>query len=485
MSEGLEKANATSSRIDNAFHPYPNENAYLLGEWYWNQGKQKSNQSFKKLLDVVANPNFRPEDVRHTHWSKIDAALGCNNFDGVPKDNSQPEWMDHDVGWKRTPISISVPFNHRATVSGPKEYIVGDLYHRSLVSVILEKLSQPHDIQHFHYEPFEVFWQPTNATTEVRVHGEFYTSPAFLDAHRELQGSLGEPGCDLPRVIVAMIFASDATQLTSFGDAKLWPCYLFFGNESKYRRCKPACHLCNHVTYFQDVSHLHLSRCFMIHITSQLPDAFKDFAAEHQGGKGPSEALVTHCHREVIQAQWKLLLDEEFVEAWAHGVVHNCCDGIRRRFYPWVFLQSSDYKEKCVVLPMLPWKQQLTMRRVYTSCIRNMGDFPCPRCLIPLSRFQYLGTALDRKQRNDLARIDDETRRDKIRTAREIIYQKRYAVDSEHVDAILKAQSLVPTVVSSMMRMVCSDGLMMCCRMHSRKGLPPWGFTFFQCLLWI
>lgn len=50
------------------------------------------------------------------------------------------------------------------------------------------------------------------------------------------------------------MFWSDATQLTSFGNAKLWPCYLFFGNKSKYRRCRPSCNLCCHVAYFEDAS---------------------------------------------------------------------------------------------------------------------------------------------------------------------------------------------------------------------------------------
>jgi len=62
-------------------------------------------------------------------WSEIDAVLDHNDFDRVPKDNSQPVWMDYDAGWKQTSIGISVPFNHHATVSGPKEYIVGNLYH--------------------------------------------------------------------------------------------------------------------------------------------------------------------------------------------------------------------------------------------------------------------------------------------------------------------------------------------------------------------
>jgi hypothetical protein len=49
------------------------------------------------------------------------------------------------------------------------------------------------------------------------------------------------------------MFWSDATQLTLFGTAKLWPTYMYFSNESKYRRCKPSLHLSNHVAYFEMV----------------------------------------------------------------------------------------------------------------------------------------------------------------------------------------------------------------------------------------
>jgi hypothetical protein len=74
-----------------------------------------------------------------------------------------------------------------------------------------------------------------------------------MDAHNSLQESPGEPGCDLPRVVIALMVWSDSTQLTNFGNAKLWPLYMFFGNESKYRRGKPSCHLCEHVAYFETV----------------------------------------------------------------------------------------------------------------------------------------------------------------------------------------------------------------------------------------
>jgi hypothetical protein len=56
-----------------------------------------------------------------------------------------------------------------------------------------------------------------------------------------------------------------------------------------------------------------------------------------------------------------------------------------------------------------------------------------------------MGKRQDMKERDTLARVDDEKWRRKIDIAREIIYIKNYAVDSEPVETILKAESLVPT----------------------------------------
>lgn len=236
----------------NPFAPYPNESSFVLGDWYWNAGIQKSRDNFKELVGIISDPRFCTDDIRDTKWSSIDKILAVNDFDGV--DPGDEAWMDVDASWRTTRINISVPFHSKNKSPGPKNFFVGNLYHRSLVSVIREKLANPLDNQQFHYDPFKLTWRPNNTAADKRVYGELYTSPAFLDAHRKLQESPPEPGCTLPRFVVAMMLWSDATHLTSFGDAKLWPCYLSFGNESKYRRCKPSCHLNNHVAYFQSVS---------------------------------------------------------------------------------------------------------------------------------------------------------------------------------------------------------------------------------------
>ena len=68
---------------------------------------------------------------------------------------------------------------------------------------------------------------------------------------------------------------------------------------------------------------------------------------EHSGAK-PSNALLTHCHRELFHAQWRILLDDKFLQAYEHGIVIACQDQVERRIYPRIFTYSADYPEKYV-----------------------------------------------------------------------------------------------------------------------------------------
>jgi hypothetical protein len=235
------------------YHPYPTQSSFLLGEWYWNDGTKKSQSSFDNLLKIIGHPDFRPEDVARANWRHINAQLSGES-------RNEDDWEDEQVdgSWIETPIKIKVPFHKRTLHPGNEEFEVGKLYHRKLVSVIREKISRLSSYPHLHLEPYELYWQPNETSERVRVHGELYSSEAFIDAHRSLQDSPGEPGCQLPRVVVGLMFASDGTHLTAFSNAKLWPLYLALGNESKYRRSKPSCQAFEHVAYLETVSTLSL-----------------------------------------------------------------------------------------------------------------------------------------------------------------------------------------------------------------------------------
>ena len=55
-------------------------------------------------------------------------------------------------------------------------------------------------------------------------------SETFIEAYNSLQEQAPELGCNLPMVVIGLMFASDGTQLTSFSTTKLWPVYLAIGN---------------------------------------------------------------------------------------------------------------------------------------------------------------------------------------------------------------------------------------------------------------
>jgi len=69
-----------------------------------------------------------------------------------------------------------------------------------------------------------------------------------------------------------------------------------------------------------------------------------------------------------------------------------------------------------------------------------------------------MGMPRDMKQRDTLARVDDEDRRRKVTIAREIIYEKNYAVNNDNVEALLREQSLVPTSVSAQKKLCPCSG---------------------------
>lgn len=233
----------------NPFAPYPNRSSFLLGDWFWNCGVQKSLGNFKALVSIIVDPDFTKGDITDVKWDHINKTLGSDDCG---------EWLDDDAGWEHTSISISVPYQIRRGVSpainaGPKNYTVDDYHHRSIISVICEKILGLKEGSQFHFQPYELLWQKVANGPSVHVQGELYSAPVFLAAHRELQSSPPQPNCDLQRVVIALMFWSDATHLAAFGPAKLWPLYMFFGNESKYQRCKPSCHTCEHIAYFQSV----------------------------------------------------------------------------------------------------------------------------------------------------------------------------------------------------------------------------------------
>lgn len=65
-------------------------------------------------------------------------------------------------------------------------------------------------------------------------------------------------------------------------------------------------------------------------------------------GQAPSAETLRWCKCELMQQIWLQLLDTDFMEAYEHGIVLECGDGVLRRLFPRLLTYSADYPEKYV-----------------------------------------------------------------------------------------------------------------------------------------
>ena len=88
-----------------------------------------------------------------------------------------------------------------------------------------------------------------------------------------------------------------------------------------------------------------------------------------------------------------------------------------------------------------------SLLRVLLSCIKFLGNHPCPRCLVEKVQIAELGTSVDAKRREQSKRTDDKLRRRLVERARHKIYVKGTPVNSKIISKIIGIRSLTPTRV--------------------------------------
>ncbi|KAK7437937.1 hypothetical protein VKT23_018372 [Stygiomarasmius scandens] len=226
--------------------PFANMSIWHLMTWLNSGGRTKSESETTRLVnDVILQDDFVPGDLMgfnaHTENLRFDRA----NNPTSPLEN-----------FNEASVTIDVPSGDRNVPSKP--FSVSGLYFRNLVSVIKSAITEPL-AEKFHFSPFKLFRILPGSDTVERVHSELYNSDAFIQEHdkvQRLQGPPDNPDCKLEKVVLGLMFWSDSTHLTSFGDAKLWPIYLMFGNLSKYIRSIPNSGACHHVAYIPSASFL-------------------------------------------------------------------------------------------------------------------------------------------------------------------------------------------------------------------------------------
>lgn len=225
--------------------PYPNLSSFLFNSFHWLNGSQWTLSSREKLQKLVTGPDFQPKDIEGTNFKAVDRLIdeqlnGSYNLSGIEVPTG---------GWTSTPLTIDVP-----TKNGPSTpFEIPGFLHRSITDIIRNAFSSLLTVGPFHYVPFREYWIPPGQTTEERLHGEVYASEAFNTAHEEIQNLPRREGDTRERVVAAVMLWSDATHLSQFGHSKLWPVYMYLGNQSKYVRCSPCCRAAHHLAYLPSV----------------------------------------------------------------------------------------------------------------------------------------------------------------------------------------------------------------------------------------
>lgn len=251
-------------RPEDIFSAFSSPTAGLLFCWQYSGSNSKSNAEMRRLaLDFLDDDEYRREDAR-----VYDAVREKRLIQDYLKDRSNPFHVEN--GWRCSSVNIRLPKEKEKFASeeeAPEMEIPG-VYHRSLTDIIVS-VFQDSISGTFHMTPFQQQWNTSEERT-INIYGEAYSSPAFLEAYEDINSLPRDADDDLERVVASLMLWSDATHLASFGDASLWPIYLFFGNQSKYTRGKPTASACHHVAYIPTVSrfsedhHLNLLINFMI-----------------------------------------------------------------------------------------------------------------------------------------------------------------------------------------------------------------------------
>ncbi|PIL34014.1 hypothetical protein GSI_03722 [Ganoderma sinense ZZ0214-1] len=223
----------------------------------------------------------------------------------------------------------------------------------------------------------------------IRLYTDCYNTDAMLNADAEIRKKARVEGDDddIEYAVLPLLLWSDATHLSSFRAASLWPIYLYFGNLSKYIRGRPTEFAAHHLAYIPE-----------------LPDDLKDAYMEAYG-QAPTADVLTFCKRELFNQVWLLLLDVSFKEIFEHGIKVMCGDGVVRRLFPRFFTYSADYPEKMLIAALKP----------LARCL-------CPRCLVTQTQVADAGTPRDERRRAQ-TRMDDHPLHDSISRAWRWIFE--------------------------------------------------------------
>ncbi|EEB97724.1 hypothetical protein MPER_02898, partial [Moniliophthora perniciosa FA553] len=257
--------------------PFKSESRLNLMDWSHRYSTVTPEALNSLATDVLTHPNLTPED-----FVDFDAKTEIKRFDQYLADQAipQPSSDPNEAGqvpfgasdqWHCGEISIPMPCAGRcfASEKAAPQLVIKNVWYHKLPDVIKSAV-QSDVFDKLHLKPFKLFRKFDDGRPPTRVYGETYTSNCAINIERaKLEAR--EKGEDnekdgekedenqtqndniLETVLLWLIFFSDATHLTNFGNASLWPIYVWISNWSKYPRGQVKNYAAHHLAYLPKI----------------------------------------------------------------------------------------------------------------------------------------------------------------------------------------------------------------------------------------
>ena len=233
------------------FEPFRNASTFRLMSWFYRPSITKSITELNTLVeDVILAPDFNPQDLigfNAVKENKVMDAYQVKSLDGPTPFSFNDTWLEGSV-------EIPLPcdgFNFASEAEAPKFTV--KFHYRKIVEVLKAALAEQ-CAEKFHTFPFKVYWKPSPDEFDERIYSEIFTGDSWNSEFEKLFNSVqnGE-NSTLERFIIGLLIWSDGTALAQFGNAEMWPIYLYVGNQSKYERAKPNSQTSHHIAYLPKV----------------------------------------------------------------------------------------------------------------------------------------------------------------------------------------------------------------------------------------
>lgn len=208
-------------------------------------------------LDRLVNDVLLAEDFKQSDLRAFSAVRESQRLDEWIDEDSQQSQFPVEDGWRKGIVRFPVPCEGEihASEEATPHFEIPNVPYRRLMDIIKTTFSSER-ARTFHLSPFKLWVrypdQPPDAPPE-RAYSELYNSDAMNKEYEKIITQVSPLRPTLETVIAAIMLWSDSTHLAQFGTASLWPIYAFFGNQSKYVRCKPTEFAAHHLAYIPSV----------------------------------------------------------------------------------------------------------------------------------------------------------------------------------------------------------------------------------------